>query len=71
MIDLNNYLLLITKFFFVLGAIIYFIFSIIIVRQTTTMTKNVSDGFNPILIAFSYLHLLFAAFLIILTLTVL
>lgn len=71
MIDFNNYLLLVTKFFFVLGAILYFIFSIIIVRQTTTMTRNVSDDFNPILVAFSYIHLVFAAILALFTLLVL
>jgi hypothetical protein len=71
MINFSNYLLLVTKFFFVLGAVLYFIFSIIIVRQTTTMTRNVSDSFNPILIAFSYLHLAFAFAMVLFTLVVL
>jgi hypothetical protein len=71
MLPFTNYLLLAFKFFFVLGAVLYFIFSIVIVKQTTTMSQNVSDKFNPFLIAFSYLHLLFAFSLIILTLIIL
>lgn len=52
---------------FIIGTLIYLIFAIIIVRQVTTMTKNVNDSFNPFLIIFSYLHLLFAVFVVLMT----
>ena len=71
MIDLNNALLLIFKSFFVLGSILYFIFSLVVVKQTSTMTQNINDKFNGVLITFSYIHAVFALFLILLTLFVL
>lgn len=71
MLDFNLIILLFQKIIFVLGALIYLVFAIIVVRQVTTMTKNVNDSFNPALIIFSYLHLLFALFLVLLTLFVL
>jgi len=69
--DFSFYILLFQKVVFVIGALIYLIFAIVIVRQVTTMTKNVNDSFNPFLIIFSYLHLIFAVFLVLLTLFVL
>lgn len=74
MLDLgnfNHYLQLIEKILFVLGIILYFIFALIVVKQTTTMTKNVNDKFNTVLIIFSYLHLVFAGFLVLLTILIL
>jgi alanine dehydrogenase len=64
-------LFLIGKLFFTAGAIIYAIFALVVVRQVRTMSKNVYDKFNTILIIFSYLHLAFSIFLIFLTLAVL
>lgn len=69
--NFNSYLLIAQKLFFVLGSIIYFLFALIVVKQTTMMSKNVKDKFNGILITFSYLHLAFSAFLILLTLLIL
>jgi hypothetical protein len=65
------YFLLAQKTFFILCAILYFIFSLVVVKQVTTMSKDVKDKFNPILITFSYLHLVFAALLILMTVFVL
>ncbi len=61
------YLLIAQKTFFVLCAVLYFVFSVVVVKQVTTMSKNIRDKFNSILIGFSYLHLVFAAGLILLT----
>jgi len=69
--NLNHYLVLAEKIFFILGAVIYFIFSLVVVKQTTTMSKNVQDKFNAILIIFSYLHLAFSLLLVIITITIL
>jgi len=68
MSQINDFMLLAGKFFTVLGTIIYFIFSVVIVKQVTSMSHNVYDKFNTILIIFSYLHLLFSILLIILAL---
>ncbi|MFA5828801.1 MAG: DUF5657 family protein [Candidatus Shapirobacteria bacterium] len=66
MLQINTLMLLAGKLFAILGTILYFIFSIVIVKQVTSMSSNVYDKFNAILIAFSYLHLLFSILLIIL-----
>jgi hypothetical protein len=74
MLDLGNLshlLQLAVKMLFVLGALIYSIFALVVVKQTTTMTKNVNDKFNPVLIIFSYIHLVFSIFMILLTLFIL
>ena len=71
MIDqINTYLLLFEKICAVLGAVIYFVFSLVVVKQVTSMSNNVYDKFNSLLIIFSYLHLAFSVFLVILTLIV-
>lgn len=69
--DLSHYLFLAVKIFFILGSLIYLVFAIIVVKQTTTLSRNVSDKFNSILIIFSYLHLVLSVFLILLTLVIL
>jgi hypothetical protein len=69
--DLGNYLSFVEKIFGVLGTLIYLIFSLIVVKQVGTMTKNVKDKFNAVLIAFSYLHLAAAVLLVFLAWTIL
>ncbi|MFA6007267.1 MAG: DUF5657 family protein [Candidatus Shapirobacteria bacterium] len=69
--DLGNYLSLAEKIFGVLGTIVYLIFALVVVKQVGTMTKNVKDKFNGILIAFSYLHLAVAIILVFLAVTIL
>jgi hypothetical protein len=65
--NLNNllpYFLMIQKIFFIALAIFYFIYALVVVKQVNSMSVNIKDKFNPILIAFSYIHLVFAALLI-------
>lgn len=62
-----TYFLLIQKIFFILCSIFYFIFAAIVVRQTISMSKNITDKFNPIIVIFSYIHLILAGFLILST----
>jgi hypothetical protein len=69
--DYTHYIFLITKILAVIGSLIYVVFALVVVRQVATMSKNVSDKFNGILIAFSYIHLLAAILLVFLTLVVL
>lgn len=69
--SINSYLLLAEKICGILGTIIYFIFSLVVVKQVGTMSKNVKDKFNGILISFSYLHLIAAGILVFLAVTIL
>lgn len=62
--NLSSYLLVITKGFFIFASFIYLIFALIVVKQVTTMSKNIVDIFNPIVVIFSYIHLAFVIFLI-------
>jgi hypothetical protein len=65
------YLLLTSKIFFLACSGLYFVFSLIVVKQVTSMSKSVKDKFNPILISFSYLHLIFSIILFFLIWTIL
>ncbi len=69
--DLDNYLSLAEKILGILGTVIYLIFALIVVKQVGTMSKNVKDKFNGILITFSYLHLVMAIILIFMAMTIL
>jgi len=69
--QINQYLQLIEKASFVLGSILYLIYAGVVIKQVGTMTKNVNDKFNSILIIFSYIHFIFAIFLVFLTLVIL
>lgn len=62
--SLNNYLIMAEKIFGVLGAIIYLIFALVIVKQVATMSKNIKDKFNTVLVIFSYIHLAAAILLV-------
>lgn len=68
---LNSYLMMAEKIFGVLGSIIYFIFALVIVKQVGTMSKNVKDKFNGVLITFSYFHLVAAIILVFMAWTIL
>lgn len=63
-INLESSFFLATKIFFILCSFLYFIFSLVIVKQVATSSKSVTDKFNPVLIAFSYIHLVFSVILI-------
>lgn len=69
--QINTYLLLVQKLSFVLGSVLYLLFALIVVKQTTMMSKNVNDKFNAVLITFAYVHAAFSVFLVFLTLVIL
>lgn len=69
--DLNTAVLYSVKIFAIIAALLYVAFSLIVVKQVTTMTKNVVDKFNSILVIFSIVHLIFSLFIVFLTLTIL
>jgi len=66
-LDINNLMplfLTVLKIFFIACSLFYLIFSLIVVKQVTSMTKNIKDKFNSILISFSFIHLAAAAVLV-------
>lgn len=73
--DINNnwlrYFLGIEKTFFVILSILYIIFAVVVVRQVTSLSKEIGGKFNIFLITFSYINLIFSFFLVFLTLLVL
>jgi len=71
MSDFGNFFHLLEKFLGIAGSIIYLIFALVVVKQVNTMSKNVKDKFNGILITISYIHLLGAVLLMFLALTIL
>lgn len=75
LVDINNnwlkYFLGIEKTFFVILSILYIIFSIIVVRQVTSLSKELGGKFNLILTTISFFNLIFSFFIVFLTLLVL
>lgn len=71
MSNLSSYFHFLEKFLGIMGSVIYLIFALVIVKQVNTMSKNVKDKFNGILIMISYIHLLGAVLLVFLALTIL
>ncbi len=73
-LDVNNLMplfLTVLKIFFIACSLFYLVFSLIVVKQVTSMTKNVKDKFNSILISFSFIHLIAAAVLVFLIIVLL
>ena len=71
MFPYNNYLIIVEKIFFVVGAFLYLIFALVIIKQMSSLSKNVQDKYNPLFVALSYIHLIGTIFLIFFTLTLL
>lgn len=69
--DLGGLFHLLEKILGIAGSAVYLIFALVVVKQVNTMSKNVKDKFNKILITISYLHLLGAILLVFLALTIL
>lgn len=69
--QISDFITLSQKILSVIGSILYLVFSLVIVKQTTSMSRYIVDKFNFALIVFSYAHLIFSILLVILTLTVL
>jgi hypothetical protein len=61
----------VVKIFVVVGAVMFVIFSFVVVRQAKLMTDTLELGFEGVIKLFSYIHLALALLLLILALTVL
>ena len=58
--DINNILIIVSKYSLIIAFVIYILFSLILIRQAYLMSKTIIAGFNKYLIVFCYIHL-FAA----------
>lgn len=58
-------LLLIIKWFFVIGLVMYTIFAIVVVKQVSVMSESVESSVNPVIKLFSWLHLAMAILLVV------
>jgi len=68
--SVDSYLLIIEKIVGVMAAVVYLFFALIVVKQVQTMSKNVKDIFNPLLIVFAYAHLIASLVLVFLVLVI-
>lgn len=59
------------KGFAVVGLLIYNVFAFVIVRQVTQMTKTLTVGFEGPIILFSWVHMIAALALLVLSIVVL
>lgn len=55
--DLQDITTLLFKILFLIAAFLYFLFSIVVIRQISTMRSTLITEFSPILTTISYLHL--------------
>ena len=55
--SLSKMLEMLFKDFFILGAIIYIVFAVVIVRQIAVMKKTISTSFSPVIQTLGYIHL--------------
>lgn len=73
--DINQnwlkYFLGVEKIFFVIISILFIIFAFIIVKQVKSLSHRTSSSFNAVLIAISYINLIFSFLLTFLTILVL
>lgn len=56
-LNFENYFLIAIKIFFIIGSIINLIFSLIVVKQVSSMSKKINDKFNYVLTIISYVYL--------------
>ncbi len=63
-LGLENYFLIFIKIIFIIFSVLNLIFSLIVVKQVTSMSKDINDKFNFILISFSYIYMILSVLLI-------
>lgn len=56
----SSFILTLFKFLFIISAILYVIFSFVVVRQIALMKQTVVTALSPVLQIIGYLHLLLA-----------
>jgi hypothetical protein len=58
--SLNQLVNAVFKNCFILGAIFYIIFSVVVIRQIAIMKKTVKTSFSPVVQLLGYIHLFLA-----------
>lgn len=61
----------IIKIFFIIGLLVYLVFALVVVRQAKLMTATISMGFEAPIKILSYLHLIFAVIVLVLSVIIL
>jgi len=63
-LNFENYFLIAIKIFFIVGSIINLIFSLIVVKQVSSMSQKIRDKFNYVLKIISYIYLVVSVILV-------
>lgn len=71
MFQLNTAIYIFQKIFVVVGTIVYFIFATIVLKQTTSLSKNIHDKFNQVVVSAAFIHMIASVGLIFLALIIL
>lgn len=62
----GSFLLTVFKFFFILCAILYSLFAVVVLRQIVVMKNTLLTTFSPVLQIAGYVHLALAVFVVLL-----
>jgi hypothetical protein len=63
--------LVVVKWFLIVGLFMYLAFAVVIIRQVGVMSEAFEDPFNPLIKIFAWAHLILTILLIILAITLL
>lgn len=69
--DLSSMINLFVKWLFIIAALLYVLFSGVITRQISLMTRNVFDKFNTLIVFLGWLYFGIGIFVLLLTLLIL
>ena len=64
--DITTAAILFTKILFIIGALLYVVFAVLVTRQIHIMRNTVMTGFSPVVQALGYLHLALAIMVLLL-----
>lgn len=57
-LTMDSALMLVLKLFFIVGGLLYFVFSLVVVRQIAVMKKTLITPLSPTVTAIGYIHLI-------------
>jgi len=56
---------------FVVGLVIYFLFALVILKQTKVMSQTIEGKYNKAIITFAWMHLIMVVLLVVLAIVIL
>ncbi|MDA1079481.1 MAG: hypothetical protein O2840_02210 [bacterium] len=65
-LDQSSLILIVFKFFFVVAAVLYSLFAVVVIRQIIIMKNTLLTSFSPFMLVAGYAHLLFSLFVVLL-----